>query len=306
LCNTAGAIRAPCLKGEIMAHAIWKGSISFGLVQIPVGLYPGEKRDDFNFTMLDKNGFSPVGYKRYNKNTGQEVGWNDVVKGYEYEEGQYVVLSEDDLKNANPKATQTVEILDFVDADDITAEYFDKPYFLAPTKKGVKGYALLRETLKKTGKAGIAKVVIHTREYIAALIPRGDALVLDILRYPYEIRDTSDLEIPGEKISELGVTDKEIKMAEMLVKGMEDKWDPSRYKDTYREDVMKMIDEKVKTGDTKHLAEAVLKEEKKGAEIIDLMSLLKKSVEEKEAQWKKTPAKSEKKPAPAKGGKKAA
>ena len=272
-----------------MAHAIWKGSISFGLVQIPVGLYSGEKREELNFTMLDKNDFSPVGYKRYNKNTGQEVGWNDVVKGYEYEEGRYVVLSEEDLKNANPKATQTVEILDFVDADDIPAEYFDKPYYLAPTAKGKKGYALLRETLKKTGKVGIAKVVIHTREYIAALMPRGNVLVLDILRYPYEIRDTSDLEIPGEKISELGVTDKEIKMAEMLVKGMVDKWDPAKYKDTYREDVLKMIEEKVKTGDTKRLAEAVLKEEKKGAEIIDLMSLLKKSVEEKAGRGKRRP-----------------
>ena len=289
-----------------MAHAIWKGSISFGLVQIPVGLYSGEKREDLNFTMLDKKDLSPVGYKRYNKNTGEEVGWNDVLKGYEYEEGQYVVLSEEDLKNANPKATQTVEILDFVDADDIPPEYFDKPYYLAPTKKGTKGYALLRETLKKTGKTGIAKVVIHTREYIAALMPQGNVLVLDILRYPYEIRDTSDLEIPGEKISELGVTDKEIKMAEMLVQGMVDKWDPARYKDTYREDVLKMIAEKVKTGDTKHLAEAAGKEEKKGAEIIDLMSLLKKSVEEKEARRKKAPAKSEKKPMPGKGGKKAA
>lgn len=289
-----------------MAHAIWKGSISFGLVQIPVGLYSGEKRDDLNFTMLDKKDFSPVGYKRYNKKTGQEIGWNDVVKGYEYEEGQYVVLSEEDLKNANPKATQTVEILDFVDADDIPAEYFDKSYYLAPTKKGIKGYALLRETLKKTGKVGIAKVVIHTREYIAALMPQDNALVLDILRYPYEIRDTSDLEIPGEKISELGVTDKEIQMAEMLVKGMVDKWNPVKYKDTYREDVMKMIEEKVKTGDTKHLAEAARKEEKKGAEIIDLMSLLKKSVEEKEAQRKKAPAKPEKKPASKKAGKKAA
>ncbi len=208
-----------------MAHAIWKGSISFGLVQIPVGLYSGEKREDLNFTMLDKKDLSPVGYKRYNKNTGEEVGWNDVLKGYEYEEGQYVVLSEEDLKNANPKATQTVEILDFVDADEIPPEYFDKPYYLAPTKKGTKGYALLRETLKKTGKTGIAKVVIHTREYIAALLPQGNLLVLDILRYPYEIRDTSDLEIPGET-SELGVTDKEIKMAEMLVQGMVDKWAP--------------------------------------------------------------------------------
>jgi len=289
-----------------MAHAIWKGSISFGLVQIPVGLYSGEKREDLNFTMLDKKDLSPVGYKRYNKKTGEEVGWNDVLKGYEYEEGQYVVLSEEDLKNANPKATQTVEILDFVDADEILPEYFDKPYYLAPAKNGTKGYALLRETLKKTGKIGIAKVVIHTREYIAALMPQGNALVLDILRYPYEIRDTSDLEIPGEKISELGVTDKEIKMAEMLVQGMVDKWDPARYKDTYREDVLKMIAEKVKTGETKHLAEVAGKEEKKGAEIIDLMSLLKKSVEEKEAWRKRAPAKPEKKPVPGKGGKKAA
>jgi DNA end-binding protein Ku len=289
-----------------MAHAIWKGSISFGLVQIPVGLYSGEKREDLIFTMLDKNDFSPVGYKRYNKKTGREVGWNDVVKGYEYEEDQYVVLSEEDLKNANPKATQTVEILDFVDADEIPAEYFDKPYYLAPTKKGKKGYALLRETLKKTGKVGIAKAVIHTREYIAALMPKDNVLVLDILRYPYEIRGTSDLEIPGEKITELGVTDKEIQMAEMLVNGMVDKWDPARYKDTYREDVMKMIQEKVKTGDTKHLAEAAMKEEKRGAEIIDLMSLLKKSVEEKEAQRKKVPAKPEKKPVSKKAGKKAA
>ncbi len=271
-----------------MAHAIWKGSISFGLVQIPVELYPGEKRDDLSFTTLDKEDLAPVGYKRYNKNTGREIGWNDIIKGYEYEEGRYVVLTEEDLKNANPKATQTVEIMSFVDGKEIPPEYFDKPYYLAPSAKGKKGYALLRETLKKSGKVGIARVVIHTREYMAALIPQGNALVLDLLRFPYEVRDTADLNIPGEEISELGVTNKELQMAEMLVDGMVDKWDPSKYKDAYRKDVMKMIQEKIKTGDTRHLAEAETKEEKKGAEIIDLMSLLKKSVEARAAEKKKT------------------
>jgi len=264
-----------------MPHAIWKGSISFGLVQIPVNLYPGEKRDELSFAMLDKRDLSPVGYKRVNKNTGKEVPWEEVVKGYEYEEGKYVVLSDEDFKAANPKATQTVDIVDVVYENDIPKEYFDRPYILAPTARGAKGYALLRETLKHTGKVGIANVVIHTRQYLSAVIPHGNMLVLNLLRYPDEIRDTSEFEVPGEDLSALGVTDKEVQMAKRLVEGMVDRWEPSRYRDTYRQDIMALIDKKIKEGKTKEVHAPPPEEGRKPAEIIDLMALLKKSVEQK-------------------------
>ena len=263
-----------------MARAIWKGSISFGLVHIPVGLFSAETRDEISFRQLDKRDLSPIGYKKYNKQTGKEVELDDIVKGYEYEDDRYVLISDEDLKRANPEKTQTVDITDFVDLDDIDPEYFDKPYYLAPLKKNAKAYALLREALKRSGKVGIAKVVIRSREYLGAVIPHGDVLVLEILRYPHEIRATDDLELPGDDLEKMGVTDREVKMAEMLIDGMTAEWDPSKYHDTYRDDLMALIHKKIESGQTEVLDESPAPEvetEPKG--VIDIMSLLKKSVE---------------------------
>ncbi|HSC57020.1 MAG TPA: Ku protein, partial [Nitrospira sp.] len=164
-----------------MPRVLWKGAISFGLVHIPVGLYSAEKRNSFDLTMLDRRTMKPVGFKRYNKETGEDVSWDDIVKGYEYEKDRYVVLTEEDFKRANVEATQTVDILSFVDEDEISSMYFETPYYLAPDKRGHKGYALLRETLNQTGKIGIANVVIRTRQYVAALIPVGDVIVMNTL-----------------------------------------------------------------------------------------------------------------------------
>lgn len=266
-----------------MARALWKGSISFGLVNIPVGLFSAEQRDEgLSFAQLDRRSMSPIGYKRYNKETGEEVPWEEIVRGYEYETGRYVVLSDEDFQRANPKASRTVEILDFVDASDIEPLYFDKPYYLAPPGGGAaaKGYALLRETLRRTGKVGVARVVIRTREYLAAVMARGPLLVLEVLRYPYELRSTDDLEVPGEDLDALGVTEKELKMAEMLVEQMVEGWQPEKYKDRYRDDLLARIQEKIAAGETEAVGgEGVTEEAEAGAEVVDIMSLLKRSVE---------------------------
>lgn len=263
-----------------MARAIWKGSISFGLVSIPVGLFSAESRDEISFRQLDKKNLSPVGYKKYNKETGKEVELDDIVKGYEYEDDRYVLISDEDLRRANPEKTQTVDITDFVELDDIDPEYFDKPYYLAPTtKKNTKAYALLREALKRAKKVGIAKVVIRSREYLAAVIPHKDVLVLEILRYPHEIRGTDELELPADDLEKLGVTDREVKMAEMLIDGMTAEWDPSKYHDTYRDDLMALIHKKIESGQTEVLDETPVEEPAPRGDVIDIMSLLKKSVE---------------------------
>src|SRR5258708_1034165 len=272
-----------------MARGLWKGAISFGLVNVPVELYSAQKRSaELDLTMLDKRDMAPVGYQRVNKATGKQVPWEDVVKGYEYQDDKYVVLSEEDFRRANPEASKSVDIVAFVDLHDIAPIYFETPYYLGPAKRGEKPYALLRDAMAKAGKAGIATVVIRTRQYLAALIPQGDALVLNTLRYAKELKSAEDLEIP-EKLKGVKVSSKELDMALRLIEDMADEWQPSKFHDTYREDLLKRIEEKVKTGQTEEITEPE-KEEKvaKGADVIDLMSLLKKSVEK--AQKPKRPA----------------
>ena len=263
-----------------MARGLWKGAISFGLVNVPVELHSAQKRSaELDLTMLDKRDMAPVGYKRVNKSTGKEVPWEDVVKGYEYEDDKYVVLSEEDFRRANPEAARTVDIVAFVDVDDIAPLYFDTPYYLAPGKRGEKAYALLRDAMAKAGKAGIASVVIRTKQYLAALLAQDDALVLNTLRYAKELKTAEDLEIP-EKLKGHKPTAKELDMAKRLIEDMADDWKPGEYHDTYHEDLLRRIEEKVKAGETEEVT-APEKEEKaaKSAEVLDLMSLLKKSVE---------------------------
>lgn len=258
-----------------MARAIWKGSITFGLVNIPVGLYSAEQREEVAFHLLDRRNMARVRYKRVNEKTDKEVPWDETVRGYEYEEGQYVVLTDEDLRRASPEKTQTVDIVDFVDLEEIDPRFFDKPYYLAPDKRGAKSYALLRETLRRTRKVGIATVVIRTKQYLAAVTVHDDVIVLNILRYGHELRDWESLDLPKGKE---GVSERELDMAERLVEGMVSDWDPDRYKDTYVDDMMALIKQRVKSGKTEEVDETPV-ERPEGAKVVDLMALLKQSVE---------------------------
>ena len=263
-----------------MARAIWKGTISFGLVNVPVELYPASQSQTLSFTMLDKRDFSPVGYKRYNKTTGAEVPWNDIVKGYEYEKDQYVVMSEEDFRRANVQQAKSVEISTFVDAQSIPPQYFETPYYLVPGERGQKVYALLRETMRATGKVGVGQVVIRTTHHLAAVIPVGEALMMITLRYANEIRPQKEFDFPPESLKSAGVTPKELDLAKRLIEDMAGAWDPGEFEDTYNEDLMARIEEKIKRGET-HLLTKPEAEAGEGrtAQVIDLMELLKRSID---------------------------
>jgi DNA end-binding protein Ku len=267
-----------------MARHFWKGSISFGMVEIPVTLRPALNSDDLSFTLLDRKDFSPVGNRRYNKSTGREVDWDDVVRGYEYEPDEYVVVSDEELRQANPKATGTIEIVGFVELAQIDPVYFDTPYYVEPIQQASKSYTLLRETLERTGKAAIARVVLRTRQHLAAVTVRDGALVLNLLHYAHELVPAKDLKLPAGG-RESRVTPQEIKLAERLVEGMTSEWDPASFRDEYRDDVMKLIERKVKSGDLHTIVEPEKRTERRARrEVVDLMPLLKQSVEAQAAR----------------------
>jgi DNA end-binding protein Ku len=266
-------------KTRSAGRPIWKGTINFGLVNIPVALYSAETDNSIDFDLLDKRDFSRVRYRRVNEKTGREVPWDAIVKGYEYKKGEYVALSDEDFLKANVEATQSIDILDFVDAADISPIYFDKPYYLAPLKNGERAYALLREVLRRTGKVGIARVVIRTREHLAALLSNGPVLILNLLRFPHELRDPSALDVP-ETGAAVG-SNQELKMAQRLVETMAGKWNPKKYRDEYHQDLLQLIDKKIKSGQTKVIgpAEAAPRPKQQG-KVIDIMHLLRQSVEQ--------------------------
>jgi DNA end-binding protein Ku len=263
-----------------MPRALWKGDISFGLVNIPVELYPAQEHKEFKFSMLDKRDFSPVGYKRYSKKSNKEVEWANIVKGYEYEKDQYVVLSEEDFRRANVKASQTIDIQAFVPAIEIPVQYFDTPYFLAPTERGKKVYALLRETLRSTGRVAVAQVVIRTAQHLAAVVPVGRALMLNTMRYSDQLHQPEQIDLPADGLKGAGVTAKEIELAKRLVSDMAEPWKPSEFKDTYHQDLMRRIKEKIKKGETKQITEpdASDGDKPRSAQIIDLAALLQQSL----------------------------
>ena len=256
-----------------MPREIWKGAILFGLVQIPVSLYPAEQSEELSFTMLDRRDLQPVGYKRYNKGTGEEVPFDQIVKGYELDDGRYVTLEKEDFKKANVEATQTVEIVGFVEGKEIAPYFFESPYFLAPGKHGEKGYALLREVLDRTGKVAVANVVIRTRQHIAVVYAFDKFLILDTLRYANELRDPRELKVP-ESLKDANVKPNELTMAERLIDDMAIKWDPAQYHDTYRDDLLEMIHEKA-AGKVREVPKA---KHAKEADVIDFASLLEKSL----------------------------
>lgn len=265
-----------------MPRVVWKGAIAFGLVHIPVSLYPAFGANELDLDLLDKRDFAPVGYQRINKRTGKPVSQDDIVKGYEYEEGQYVVVSDEDFRQANVAATQTVDILGFVDAADIPPYFFDRPYYLEPGKRGDKGYALLRETLRRSARVGLATVVIRTRQHLAAVIPVDNVLLLNTLRFADEIRSAAELGVPGDNLKQVGVSPKELDMAARLIDDMTEDWAPEQYRDTYREDLMARIERKIKAGQTHLVTEPEEGEAPAaGGEVIDLMAMLKRSLDVK-------------------------
>jgi DNA end-binding protein Ku len=263
-------------------RAIWKGSISFGLVNIPVGLYsatrPGK---DVKLRMLRASDQSPIHYKRVAETDEKEVPWDQIVKGYEYEKGHFVVITEEDFERVNIKSNQTVDIKEFVNLNEIDPLFFDAPYYLAPEKGGDKAYALLREALNKSGKVGVAKVVIKTREHLAAVKPMGDALVLELMHFPDELADVNELDVPHK----IDLGKKEMDMAESLIETMSDKWEPEKYKDEYVEALTKVIEEKVEAGGKE--APAGKKAGPKPTKIIDLVAVLQESLKQTQQEKKK-------------------
>ncbi len=264
-----------------MPHVIWTGSVSFGLVTIPVRLYPAEDRgSQLSFHMLDSRDMSPIKQRRVNENTGEEVVWDDIVKGYELEDGRWVVLDDDDFTAANVEATQTIDIIAAVCADEIDPTYFDKPYYLEPSKAGRKAYALLREVLRGAQRVALAKVVIRTRQHLAALVPHGDALVLEILRYPYELRDAGSLELPPAELEASNVTPAELDMAKQLLSTIERPFDASdsQYRDTYHDDLLALIERKAQ-GEAVTI-ETTAPAKQTGGEVVDIVDLLKRSLDD--------------------------
>jgi DNA end-binding protein Ku len=262
------------------SRVLWKGAISFGLVHIPVGLHSATSESGIDFDWLDKRSMDPVGYKRINKKTGKEIAREQIVKGIEYEDGQYVVLTDAEIAAAYPKTTQTVEIETFVPADSIPFVYLERPYYVAPINRGAKVYALLRETLQRTGRVGIARVVIQTKQHLAVLVPTGPGLVLNLLRWGADIRPWKDLPLPAEGAKAAGLSERELKMAGELVKDMSSDWDPDEFKDSFKEEIMRLVDRKVASGDTEAVTkqEAVEDDGRGSAKILDLTELLQRSL----------------------------
>ena len=270
----------------VVMRAIWKGTISFGLVNIPVALYPATRKEELRFRLLRKRDLSPVNYKRVAEKDGKEVPWDQIVKGYEYEKGKYVVLKDEDFERIDLEATQTVDIQDFVDIDEIDPMFFYKPYYLEPQKGGDKAYALLRASLQDSKKVGIAKVVIKTRQYLAGVKPEDGALVLELMHFADELVDTGKLRVP-EKV-EAGK--REMNMARALIDSMSSKWNPEKYRDDYREALMEVIEEKVEAGG-KEIQEKP-KKAPKPTKVIDLVKVLQQSLEQTGAAKKRSTTKS--------------
>jgi DNA end-binding protein Ku len=287
-----------------MARPIWSGTLSFGLLNIPVQLMSGERRTDLSFRMLDSRDNSPIRYERVNAETGEEVPWKDIVKAFEYDKGSYVVLESDDIKSAAPESHGAIDVETFVDAAAIGPEFYEKPYILVPAKKAEKGYVLLRETLRRTGKAGVARVVIRTRESLCAVLPHGDALMLVMLRYAQELVDVEDYKLPTGSAEEYRVNPKELQMAEALIESMATDWTPGDYRDEFRERLQGVIERRMKASGVVAKpddAEGELGEDA-ATNVVDFMALLRKSIDAKQrtpAVKKAAAGKAAKKVAPA-------
>jgi DNA end-binding protein Ku len=271
--------------GFQMPRALWKGAISFGLVYVPVEVLTASKENTLPLHLLDSRDFAPVGYHRINKKTGKEVDWAHIVKGYEYKKGDFVALADADFKHANVKASETIEIDTFCDASQIPSMYYDKPYYLAPTKGGDKVYALLREALKSTNKVAVATFVMHQRQHLCAIAPHGTSLMLLTLRFAEEVLPASDRK-PTAKISPA-----ELAMAKQLVQSMEGSFTPNKFKDTYRADLKRRVQEKIKNKETHSLdVDEPATDDRPKAQVLDLMAALKASLKKSGRGGERKPA----------------
>jgi len=265
-----------------MARSIWKGSIAFGLVNIPVGLTSAEGRPDIQLHMVDSKNHARIRYERVNADSGEEVPWDRMVRGYEHEEGQFVLLTDEDLESVVPKLTKTIEITEFVKLAEIDPLLYDKPYYLEPDKRGRKAYALLREALRKSGMAGISRVVIRTREYLSAMFVRDDVLILMLLRFPQEIKDAAKLDLPLSKDKEWQPVKRELELAQRLIDEMSVKWNPKDFHDEYREALMDFIERKIKSGGSvDDVKQADDEEAPSKGNVVDLAAYLERSVSQK-------------------------
>ena len=274
-----------------MARPIWNGSISFGLLNVPVQLFSGERTVDLHFRMLDSRDRKPIRYERVNAETGEEVAWKDIVKAFEFKKGSYVVIPEEEFRAVAPEATETVAIEVFVQREAISPTYFEKPYILVPARKMEKGYVLLRETLKKTGRIGIGKVVIRTRQYLCALMPQDDALLLNLMRFPQELVPTDEFELPAGKPASYKVSARELDMAAKLIESMSADWKPAEFRDDFRDKLHKFIAQRVAKKSGGKSAEAAPEPHPKASSnVVDFVALLKKSLDTKGGASARRPA----------------
>jgi DNA end-binding protein Ku len=269
-----------------MARAIWKGAISFGLVYVPVQVYPATKARHTGFNLLDKHTIDPIGYRQINKRTGKEVAHENIVRGFEYEKNKYVVLTDDEISAASPESTQMIDIVSFVNAVEVSFVYLDTPYYLAPEKRGGKTYALLHDALAGSGKIGIANVVLHSKQHLAALIPAGPALVLNTLRWSDEVRSLEELKLPAEAAKKAGVSARELEMAKKLIDDMTQAWNPGDFHDTFHDEILALVDQKIREGRTKEVGEVgrAPSRARRTADIVDLSELLKRSLAQGKAR----------------------
>lgn len=290
-----------------MAHAFWKGTIAFGLVSIGVALRPARAAETLSFTLIDSKDFAPVGYKRYNKVTGEDVPWDRVVRGYEYATDQFVVLTDEELRHANAEASQTIEVVEFVDGTEIAPVYFDTPYFVEPQRGSQRSFGLLLAVLEQTGLVGIVRVVLRTRQHVAALLVHGGRMMLDLMRYEEELRapaagvdsagdperaphgDAGNGRAKAPRTARSARPPKatppsaaELKMATRLVEELRRPWKPERFRDEYRRDILALIDRKVRSGKTHEVVEAGPEDRPIVRQVVDLLPLLRKSLEESE------------------------
>lgn len=259
-----------------LMRSIWNGAISFGLVNIPISLYSAEDSNELKFNYIDSRDENKVKYKRVNEVTGEEVPWENIVKAFEFEDGNYVVMTDDDFVKADPVASKTVDIETFINREELSLLYLEKPYYMAPTKGGEKPYVLLRDALKKADKVAIARVVIRTKEHLAVIYTNEDGLVLNLIRFHEDIRSMAQLNLPQS----VKITDKEMDLAQSLIDGMTDTWKPEAYKDQFTEAIMKRIEAKAKKkGKNIDEDEPDTETSKSSGKVVDIMDLLKRSVE---------------------------
>lgn len=266
-----------------MPRAIWDGNINFGLINIPIHLYSLTTKADIDLHWIDKRDGARVRYLRVNADTGEEVPWKNLAKGYEYEDDEYVILETEDLKKLHLKSSQSIDLEEFVDIQEIPYYYFDKPYLLVPSKKAMKSYTILKEALAKNQKAALGKVTIRTREHFAAIIAEEDGLVLNLLRFPTELKQLTEFDLPEQSAKELKITKKEINLAEQLIETQTGGWSPEKYRDDFRKALDDYVKKQIKEGRKKAPAgekAKAKKKEEKPSNVLDIASLLERSLKE--------------------------